>query len=73
MVANRVQRRNYRKLTASYRDEGRGERRRRGRGGEGGKEGKGRGREGGEKGKGDRRGGGILRILQRIKKGSGNF
>ena len=59
MVANRVQRRNYRKLTASYRDEGRGERRRRGRGGEGGEEGKGerrergRGREGGEEGKGD--------------------
>ena len=64
MVANRVQRRNYRKLTASYRDEGRGERRRRGRGGKGerrgrGEEGKGerrergRGGKGGQEGKGD--------------------
>ena len=43
-------------------EEGKGERRERG-----------RGREGGEEGKGERRGRGILRILQRIKKGSGNF
>lgn len=41
MVANRVQRRNYRKLTASYRQVRKGERRERGRGGEGGEEGKG--------------------------------
>lgn len=61
MVANRVQRRNYRKLTASYRDEGRGERRRRGRGGKGerrgrGEEGKGERRERGEGGKGGQEG-----------------
>ena len=67
MVANRVQRRNYRKLTASYQQVRKGERRERGRGGEGGderkgerrgrgEEGKGRGREGGEEGKGERRG-----------------
>ena len=43
-------------------EEGKGERRGRGKGG-----------KGGEEGKGERRGRGILRILQRIKKGSGNF
>lgn len=38
MVANRVQRRNYRKLTASYRQVRKRERRGRGRRGEGGEE-----------------------------------
>ena len=53
MVANRVQRRNYRKLTASYRQVRKGERRERGRGGEGGDERKGERRGRGEEGKGD--------------------
>ena len=62
MVANRVQRRNYRKLTASYRQVRKGERRERGRGG-----------EGGDERKGERRERGILRISQRINRGLGNF
>lgn len=53
MVANRVQRRNYRKLTASYRQVRKGERRERGRGEEGERRGRGRGEKGGEEGKGD--------------------